>query len=164
MRAAADFEPAWAGSYHVPRATVQPEPWLRSQIWPQLDHWRNFQANDKATGAFIELLYWLRDVLLQDAGFLMAKYPEHTVFQDPVFSSPQFNNFAVKIREAAQVTFEDDRGTAIEKVIPEVSEKLRSLTAYQFTLEKAVERRHSEIVQEGKLLKAQIADMCRMEY
>ena len=137
---------------------------MRSQIWPQLDRWRNFVANDKATGAFIELLYWLRDVLLQDAVFLMAKYPEHPVFQDSVFSSPQFDNFAIKVREATQETLAEDRSTAIEKVIPEVSEKLRSLTAYQFTLEKVVERRHSEMVQEVKLLKAQITDMCRMKY
>jgi hypothetical protein len=93
MRAAADFEPAWAGSYHVPRATVQPEPWLRSQIWPQLDGWGSFEADDKATGAFIELLHWLRDVLLQDAVFLIAKYPGHPVFRDPLFQSPQFNAF-----------------------------------------------------------------------
>ncbi|KAK4236654.1 transcriptional activator of glycolytic enzymes-domain-containing protein, partial [Achaetomium macrosporum] len=110
------------------------------------------------------LLHWLRDVLLQDAVFLMAKYPGHPIFQDPVFWSPQFNAFADKVRSAAQESFEDGRGTAIEKVIPEVSEKLRSLTAYQLTVEKAVERRHLELVQEVKLLKAQVADMCRMEY
>ena len=164
MRAAADFEPAWAGSYHVPRATVRPEPWLRSQIWPQLDGWGSFEADDKATGAFIELLHWLRDVLLQDAVFLIAKYPGHPVFRDPVFQSPQFNAFAVKVREATQEAFEDDRATAIEKVIPEVSEKLRGLTAHQLTIEKAVERRHFEMQQEIQLLKAQIAAMSRMEY
>jgi hypothetical protein len=122
------------------------------------------EADDKATGAFIELLHWLRDVLLQDSVFLMAKYPGHPVFQDPVFWSPQFNAFAAKVKEAAQESFEDDRGTAIEKAIPEVSEKLRNLAAYQLTVEKAVERRHFELVQEVKQLKAQVADMCRMEY
>jgi hypothetical protein len=143
---------------------VQPEPWLRSQIWPELDRWRHFEADDKATGAFIELLHWLRDVLLQDAVFLMAKYPGHAVFRDPVFWSPQFSAFAIRVRGAAQESFEDDRGTAIEKVIPEVSEKLRSLTAHQLTVEKAVERRHMELVEEVRMLKAQVADMCRMEY
>ncbi|KAL2141917.1 hypothetical protein VTI28DRAFT_1802 [Corynascus sepedonium] len=142
MRATADFEPTWAGSYHVPRATVQPEPWLRSQIWPQLDRWRDFEADDKATGAVIELLNWLRDVFLQDA----------------------FNSFAAKIRGAELESFKEDRDTAIEKVIPEVSEKLKSLTAYQLTVEKAVERRHLELLQEVKQLKAQIADMCPIEY
>jgi hypothetical protein len=47
-----------------------------------------------------------------------------------VFYSPQFNAFAVKVREAIQEAFKDDRTTAIEKVIPKVSEKLRGLTAY----------------------------------
>ena len=60
----------------------------------------------------------------------MAKYLGHPVFQDPVFWSPQFNAFTAKVREAVQESFKDDRGTAIEKVIPEVSEKLKSLTAY----------------------------------
>ena len=50
--------------------------------------------------------------------FLIAKYPGHPVFRDPLFQSPQFNACAVKVREAAQETFEDDRATAIEKVIP----------------------------------------------
>jgi hypothetical protein len=164
MRAAADFEPAWAGSYHIPRATVQPELWLRSQIWPQLDRWRDFEADDKATGAFIELLHWLRDVLLQDAVFLITKHPEHPVFRDPVFRSPQFKAFAGKVQEAVQKTFEEDRSTAIEKVIPEVSEKLRGLTAYQLTVEKATERRHFEMVQRVTQLEAQITNMMRMEY
>src|SRR6266699_4617957 len=147
MRAAADFEPAWAGSYHIPRATVQPELWLRSQIWPQLDRWRDFEADDKATGVFIELLHWLRDILLQDAVFLITKHPKHPVFRDPVFRSLQFKAFADKVQKAVQKTFEKDCNIAIEKVIPEVFEKFKGLTVYQFTVEKATKRRHFEMEQ-----------------
>ena len=63
-----------------------------------------------------------------------------------MFWSPQFNAFTAKVREAVQESFKDDRGTAIEKVIPKVSEKLKSLTAYQLTVEKAIKRRHLELV------------------
>src|SRR6266699_6831067 len=141
MRAAADFEPAWAGSYHIPKATVQPELWLRSQIWPQLDCWRDFETDDKTTGTFIELLYWLKDVLFQDAVYLITKHPKHPVFRDPVFRSPQFKAFAVKVQKAVQKIFEEDPSTTIEKMIPEVSEKFRGLTAYQLIIEKTIERR-----------------------
>ncbi|KAK4122041.1 hypothetical protein N657DRAFT_104790 [Parathielavia appendiculata] len=52
-----------------------------------------------------------------------------------MFWPPLFNAFAIKVREAAQESSEDDRVTAIEKVTPEVSEKLRSLTAYQLAVD-----------------------------
>ena len=44
-------------------------------------------------------------------------------------------------------------------MISEISEKLRSLTAYQLTVEKATERRHFEIIQKVKQLEAQIINM-----
>ena len=102
--------------------------------------------------------------MLQDAVFLITKHPEHPVFRDPVFRSPQFKAFAGKVQEAVQKTFEEDCNTAIEKVIPEVSEKLRGLTAYQLTVEKAIERRYFEMVQRVTQLEAQITNMMRIEY
>ena len=72
----------------------------------------------------------MKDVLLQDAVFLIMKHLEHPVFQDPIFRSPQFKAFAGKVQEVVQKTFEEDRSTAIEKMISKISEKLRDLTVY----------------------------------
>jgi len=89
----------------------------------------------------------LKDILFQDAIFLIIKHPKHPVFRDPVFRSLQFKAFADKVQKAVQKTFEKDCNIAIEKVIPEVFEKFKGLTVYQFTVEKATKRRHFEMVQ-----------------
>ncbi|KAM4062386.1 centromere DNA-binding protein complex CBF3 subunit, domain 2 domain-containing protein [Hirsutella rhossiliensis] len=105
--AVADFDPEWSGSYFVPRATV----------WPQLDKWKEAHSSpvsdlgveqNMAAGAFLELLEWLREVLLQDAVFLRESYPDHPIFQDPVFSCPEFEAFASKT--AIPRSFKSDAG------------------------------------------------------
>jgi hypothetical protein len=106
MRSTADFDPDWSGSYFLPRDTVKPPFALRTRIWPSLDEWKyahdagssSVEAN-KAAGAFLELLDWFRDVLLQDAVFLQKPYPRHPLFQDPVFQGPQFAALCAASRE-----------------------------------------------------------------
>ncbi|KAM4067739.1 transcriptional activator of glycolytic enzymes domain-containing protein [Hirsutella rhossiliensis] len=68
-----------------------------------------------AAGAFLELLEWLREVLLQDAVFLRESYPDHPIFQDPVFSCPEF---------------EAQPYHGHSKAIPVVAEKLRTLDEF----------------------------------
>jgi hypothetical protein len=71
MRSTADFDPDWAGSYFRSLATVKPSPSLCRRIWPALDQWQEVHNSvsttveaNKAAGAFLELLGWLRVVLL----------------------------------------------------------------------------------------------------
>ncbi|KAM4054330.1 centromere DNA-binding protein complex CBF3 subunit [Hirsutella rhossiliensis] len=79
-----------------------------------------------AAGAFLELLEWLREVLLQDAVFLRESYPDHPIFQDPVFSCPEFEAFASKVQDTCTRDHEDSHTTVIQKAIPVVAEKLRT--------------------------------------
>jgi hypothetical protein len=75
MRGVADFEPDYASSYFLPRASVQPPDSLRQRVWPQLDYWRQAHLGlpgatgivepNIAAGGFLELLNRLRDVFLQ---------------------------------------------------------------------------------------------------
>ncbi|KAM4057782.1 centromere DNA-binding protein complex CBF3 subunit, domain 2 domain-containing protein [Hirsutella rhossiliensis] len=65
-------------------------------------------TQNMAAGAFLELLEWLREVLLQDAVFLRESYPDHPIFQDPVFSCPEFEAFASKT--AIPRSFKSDPG------------------------------------------------------
>ena len=55
-----------------------------------------------------------------------------------MFHSPPFSAFALKVRNAAREAIEEGRGMAIEKVIPKVPKKFRSLAAYQLAIEKPV--------------------------
>ncbi|KAM4061521.1 centromere DNA-binding protein complex CBF3 subunit, domain 2 domain-containing protein [Hirsutella rhossiliensis] len=97
MRAVADFDPEWSGSYFVPRPTSG----LNSTNGKR-------PTQNMAAGAFLELLEWLREVLLQDAVFLRESYPDHPIFQDPVFSCPEFEAFASKT--AIPRSFKSDAG------------------------------------------------------
>ncbi|KAM4066330.1 centromere DNA-binding protein complex CBF3 subunit [Hirsutella rhossiliensis] len=83
-----------------------------------------------AAGAFLELLEWLREVLLQDAVFLRESYPDHPIFQDPVFSCPEFEAFASKVQDTCTRDHEDSHTTVIQKAIPVVAEKLRTLDEF----------------------------------
>jgi hypothetical protein len=75
IRGVADFEPDYASSYFLPRATIQPPASLLRRVWPDLDRWREAHldfpgATEKvepnlAAGAFLELLDKLRVVFLQ---------------------------------------------------------------------------------------------------
>ncbi|KAM4055758.1 centromere DNA-binding protein complex CBF3 subunit, domain 2 domain-containing protein [Hirsutella rhossiliensis] len=85
---------------------------------------------EHGAGAFLELLEWLREVLLQDAVFLRESYPDHPIFQDPVFSCPEFEAFASKVQDTCTRDHEDSHTTVIQKAIPVVAEKLRTLDEF----------------------------------
>ncbi|KJZ70029.1 hypothetical protein HIM_10580 [Hirsutella minnesotensis 3608] len=154
MRAVADFDPEWSGSYFVPRATVRPPVVLLVQVWPQLDKWKEAHSSplsdfgveqNMAAGAFLELMEWLREVLLQDAVFLQESYPDHPLFQDPVFSCPEF---------AAH-------STAIQKAMPVVAEKLRTVLTQQVAAEQLAERRHANLLTVARDLCAKLEEFAQ---
>lgn len=111
MRAVADFDPEWSGSYFIARSTAKPPGRLLARVFPGLDYWKEqhdapesspFAATvqqDKAAGAFLELLAWLREVVLQDAAFLKPLFPNHPIFRDPLFRDPEFEQYAARVRD-----------------------------------------------------------------
>ncbi|KAM4061072.1 centromere DNA-binding protein complex CBF3 subunit, domain 2 domain-containing protein [Hirsutella rhossiliensis] len=143
MRAVADFDPEW------------PPVVLLVQVWPQLDKWKEAHSSpfsdlgveqNMAAGAFLELLEWLREVLLQDAVFLRESYPDHPIFQDPVFSCPEFEAFASKVQDTCTRDHEDSHTTVIQKAMPVVAEKLRTVLTQQVAAEQLAERRHLDLL------------------
>lgn len=162
MRSSADFDPDWSGSYFLPRDTVKPPLTLCQRIWPALDKWK--QAHDadspsveanRAAGAFLELLGWLRTVLLQDAVFLRKHYPLHPLFQDPVFRSAEFATFAQYVEDACRAAEEDSYMATIDRAIPAVAEKLRALSSQQSAASFWMERAFSELAAQNRELAAQ---------
>jgi hypothetical protein len=140
MRGMADFEPDYASNYFVPRETVRPPLALRQRVWPQLDRWRQAHLDlpgatevvepNLAAGGFLELLDKLRHVFLQDSVFVRRDHPHHPLFRDALFASPEYASFATAVLAAADTLYhEDPHLVAIEKAIPSVSERLRSITS-----------------------------------
>lgn len=174
MRAVADFDPDWSGSYYVPRSHVEPSAYLLSKVWPQLDEWRRaFEAPDdttipvqqnKAAGAFLELLAWLREVVLQDAAVIISLFPSHPLFQDPVFSTPEFGMFRHQVLAACQTAHKDTHITAIERALPAVAEKLRTIASQQTHDALASAQREGRLIEKLEVLEKKFEDFQQMSF
>ncbi|XP_044715316.1 centromere DNA-binding protein complex CBF3 subunit [Hirsutella rhossiliensis] len=116
MRAVADFDPEWSGSYFVPGP---PSPFSDLGV-----------EQNMAAGAFLELLEWLREVLLQDAVFLRESYPDHPIFQDPVSLAPSLKRSPAKFKTHAHGTTK----TAIPRSFKKRSRWLRRSCAHWMSL------------------------------
>jgi hypothetical protein len=57
-------------------------------------------ANDMALKQFLQLLIWLRKVLLQDAAVLFMQDPSCPIFRYSIFQSAAFRDFAVASQQA----------------------------------------------------------------
>lgn len=176
MRAVADFDPEWSGSYFIARSTAKPPGRLLARVFPGLDYWKEqhdapesspFAATvqqDKAAGAFLELLAWLREVVLQDAAFLKPLFPNHPIFRDPLFRDPEFEQYAARVRDICSQAHEDSHQTAIEKTIPSVTEKLRSISTQQVAQNALNQRRHEETVQALRKLERKLDLLANTRY
>jgi hypothetical protein len=58
-----------------------------------------------------------------------VEFPGHPIFQDPIFKTPEYRAFELRVRGALAVAVEQDPHTiAIQKAIPAVSDRLRTMT------------------------------------
>jgi Centromere DNA-binding protein complex CBF3 subunit, domain 2 len=70
-------------------------PWVEREQAALLARVRsNPLANDMALKQFLNLLVWLRKVLLQDAAVLFSQDPSCPIFQCSIFCSAAFHSFA----------------------------------------------------------------------
>jgi hypothetical protein len=57
------------------------------------------------------------------------EFPRHPIFQDPVFETPEYRAFEFRVRGALAMAVEQDPHTiAIQKAIPAVNDRLRTMT------------------------------------
>jgi hypothetical protein len=88
-------------------------PWVEEEQAALLVRARaNPLANDMALKQFLQLLIWLRRVLLQDAAVLFSHNPTCPIFQHPIFQTAAFHRFSAtsqlalaKAEERARLAF-----------------------------------------------------------
>ena len=107
---------------------------------------------------------WLREVVLQDAVFLRKHYPRHPVFRDPVFRSREFAAFATHIEDTCRTAEEDSYVATLDRAIPAVAEKLRSLQSQQLAMNLAVDRRLYQLTMDLNKVSKQISDLSQVNY
>jgi hypothetical protein len=103
--------------YSEPPAELLAEvfPWIEKEQEALLARTRdNPRANDMALKQFLQLLIWLRRVLLQDAAVLFSHNSSYSIFQHSIFPTVAFHNFAAssqlvlrKAEEEARLSFEN---------------------------------------------------------
>lgn len=117
-----------AGTYFLPRALAEPPvdlqdlifPWAAPELVALKDRLSRSQQNmDMALKSHLELLLWLRTVLLQDAPFLQILCPDAWIWTTPIFASLQYKQWAARALEleaAATDSFIDERELLPEKI------------------------------------------------
>lgn len=121
MRALAGFSAEFR-NYFVKRGQVEVPVELEHQVFPELESEMEIEnaksTPNKAKIQFLELLKYLRTVLLQDACILMEKFPACAIWNTGVFQSHVFFNFKNDMLTAME-TIEEPRSLAMHDVLPE---------------------------------------------
>jgi hypothetical protein len=100
--------PSKMGGFEIPRAQEKPPESLLRLIWPDLDKWHGrfgpgqAQIKDMAANGFTELLFYLREVILQDSVTLKERFPLSPVWNHRVFHHPDYPIYAAKVRQLSQ--------------------------------------------------------------
>jgi hypothetical protein len=174
MRAAAGFNPDWLGSYFLNQFLATPPESLRGLVFPALGFWRaihqypdrttnNAQPN-KAAYQFLELLKWLCDVFLQDAPFLQAAFPILPIWEDLLFSHPDYQIFSQMVREITAQAETNNYLAVIHKAVPAIANKLRSVATAQASYHNSllavvkiqVISRLKEVISNNRLIKRKL--------
>ena len=123
--------PAQMGCFNLPRA-VPPPPALLSMIWPELDQWVESaqKPKDLAGTGTVNLLVYLREVVLQDSAFLIDRYPGSPVWSHPVFRHPEYRPFTRRVLARANGGNEEpDRLMLLTQALPQFTEHLLTAEA-----------------------------------
>jgi len=92
------------GCFEIRRARMPPPDSLLPLIWPGLNKWAGKfglgpgQVNDLAAAGFTGLLFYLREVILEDSVFLMCRFPDCVLWSHPVFQHQDYAPYAGQVR------------------------------------------------------------------
>jgi hypothetical protein len=125
--------PSQMGCFKIRRARVAPPEALLSMIWPKLDGWKDRfgpgsdQVNDLAAMGLTNLLFYLREVVLQDSVFLMRQFPDSPVWNHPVFQHEAYQPFAQQVSAFAQEEEQPSQLAVLVQAMPVLADYLKSI-------------------------------------
>lgn len=110
---------------------------------------------DIALRNFLELLKWLRVVLVQDCALLYAQYPQCPIFRFAPFTFPSFITFSANA--AALVTATEEKARLALHNLPD--HMARSMRAYVTDLQIKQDQNHSKVCDKLQELQEQAAHL-----
>lgn len=118
--------------YYIPRSMEVPPMNLQTQIFPTADQLlenvirgAGCERNLAARG-FLELIIYLRRVILQDAAVLIDTYASCSVWQHPVFTSQSFREFKASLISKMETT-PSPTELLLQQSLPIISAQLKTL-------------------------------------
>lgn len=138
----------------------EPPPELLAQIFPwieqesaalqQREHDLGRAGRDIALKGFLQLLTWLRRVLLQDAAVLFTLRPSCPIFGFAPFRSQAFHDFALKSTQVIQQANEDSQ-LALRHLPHQYAQSMQGFVLTTRLAQENASRAHSEQLTEMQL-------------
>ncbi|KAG2201219.1 hypothetical protein INT47_013030 [Mucor saturninus] len=138
MRVMAGFT-VQQGQFYLPRASVDPHESFCKMIFPDLDVWHDRltakQANPNnedemevtvAAKAFFEFMFLLRKTIIQDAVFMIEKFPTHPLWQNSLFSHELFTDYRERMLIVAQED-NDPVNALLQRCVPILEGKIKCM-------------------------------------
>ncbi|KAG2212027.1 hypothetical protein INT45_010435, partial [Circinella minor] len=145
--------PAKQGHFWLPRSIIEPPSTLQRKVFPEADTWleriNNGDGCEKTIAAqgFLRLLITMRTIILQDAAMLRRSYPNHRLFQQPIFQDDEYRTFEASLVHACQTT-PSPAELRLQSAIPDVSRRLDAIdTKLEMHQRVQMEAYHRENVQ-----------------
>jgi hypothetical protein len=119
------------GTYFLERANLEVPATLLKQIFPQVDEWEGkMQVATRppgiATASFLQVMRFLKTVILQDSVLLSQQFPSSALWNHPVFRSPEYQEFRAQCQRAL-AEIQNPFSVQLQAVLPQVHEGLLSL-------------------------------------
>ena len=119
------------GTYFLERANLEVPATLLKQIFPQVDEWEQkiqvaTSSPGIATASFLQVMRFLKTVILQDSVLLSQKFPSSALWQHPVFLSAEYQQFRAQSQRAL-AEIQNPFSVQLQAVLPQVHEGLLSL-------------------------------------
>jgi hypothetical protein len=127
--------PSQLGCFEVRRASVAPPDELLSLIWPELDAWKGRfgpqpdQINDLAATGLTGLLFYLREVALQDSVALRQLFPDNAIWTHPVFQHPAYQPFARQLAGYGD-SESQSQWQVLHQAMPQLVDHLKAMNAH----------------------------------
>jgi hypothetical protein len=125
--------PIQAGCFEIRSASAAPPDALLSLIWPELDIWKGRfgpdagQVDDLAAAGFTNLLFYLREVILQDSVALRLRFPDNAVWTHPVFQHAAYEPYARQVAACLHEGESPNELSMLHQAMPQLMEYLKAM-------------------------------------
>ncbi|KAE8964038.1 hypothetical protein PR001_g29185 [Phytophthora rubi] len=127
MRSLAGFSPD-RRSFYLERAALVPPDSLQREVFPFVENYMTAYTKQSAphvaTGGFLNLLSYLRVVVLQDAVLLRELHPAHKLWGHPLFRTNAFTEFSEALK-AKMLVDQSPQTMRLNEVVPDLMDHLK---------------------------------------